>query len=87
MVDKEYFGHQSPTYGSPSSMVSAHGIKYHMVGENLAGAGSVAEAHDGLMGSPGHRSNILNRAYNKIGIGIVNQGKHGLVVTQLFIGE
>ena len=84
MIDNKYFSHYSPRYGSPSSMVAAHGVSYHYVGENIAqGMATVARAHEGLMGSPGHRQAILNPEYRKVGIGIVSAGGV-LTVTQIF---
>ncbi|MCG0275056.1 MAG: CAP domain-containing protein [Thermosediminibacteraceae bacterium] len=86
MIDNNYFGHTSPVYGSPFDMMKAAGISYRYAGENIAGAPTVQRAHDGLMNSPGHRANILNPNYNRIGIGIVNGGPYGKMFTQLFIG-
>ena len=44
----------------------------------------VQQAHTGLMNSPGHKANILSREYRTIGIGIVDGGQYGLMVTQEF---
>ena len=41
-------------------------------------------AHKGLMDSEGHRANILSPDFNKIGIGIMDGGVYGLMVTQVF---
>lgn len=87
MADNGYFAHQSPRYGSPSAMISEQGVSYHFAGENIAAAGSVAEAHSGLMGSPGHRQNILLPQYTMVGIGIVKSGSRGLIITQHFAGD
>ncbi len=87
MVDKNYFSHQSPTYGSPFDMMKSAGIIYGTAGENIAGAPSVARAHDGLMNSPGHRRNILNPAFTHVGIGIVKGGSYGMMFTQMFVGR
>jgi uncharacterized YkwD family protein len=86
MIDKNYFSHTSPTYGSPFDMMSKAGITYRTAGENLAGSFSVPSAHEALMRSDGHRRNILNPAFTHIGIGIVRGGKYGLMITQMFIG-
>jgi len=87
MIDKNYFGHQSPTYGSPFDMMKSAGVSFKTADENLAGAGSVEVAHQNLMNSSGHRANILNKDYTHIGIGIVNGGKYGKMYTQLFVGR
>lgn len=85
MVDKRYFNHNSPTYGSPFDMLKKFGISYSYAGENLALAASVSSAHRALMESPGHRANILNGNYDRVGIGIVVSGGYRYVV-QLFTG-
>ncbi len=36
MRDKHYFGHTSPTYGPPFSMMKAFGVHYLKAGENIA---------------------------------------------------
>ncbi|MDK2880138.1 MAG: hypothetical protein PWR06_2854 [Thermoanaerobacteraceae bacterium] len=86
MIDKHYFGHTSPTYGTPFDALKANGVSFRYAGENLAGAPNVEEAHKALMASPGHRANILNPNYNYIGIGIVDGGPYGKMYTQTFIG-
>ncbi len=86
MIKNNYFGHTSPVYGSPYDMMKAEGITYRKAGENIAGAGTVAQAHTGLMNSAGHRANILDPAYTRIGIGIVKGGPYGYMFTQQFIG-
>lgn len=86
MIDGGYFNHQSPTYGSPFDMMNSAGVSYKTAGENLAGASSVGNAHKNLMNSPGHRANILNGAFNRVGIGVVSGGPYGKMFVQMFIG-
>ncbi len=86
LIDKNYFSHTSPTYGSPFDMMKAAGITYGTAGENLAGSYSVESAHTALMNSEGHRRNILNPAFTHIGIGIVHGGTYGMMFTQMFTG-
>lgn len=86
MIEKNYFGHISPTYGSPFDALKNAGISYRYAGENIAGAPTVEKAHEALMNSPGHRANILNPNFNKVGIGIVDGGPYGKMFTQTFIG-
>jgi len=85
MVDKHYFSHNSPTYGSPFDMLKTFGISYTFAGENLAMAASAASAHNALMASPGHRANMLNSNYDRVGIGIAMSGRYRYCV-QLFTG-
>ncbi len=84
MHDKRYFSHQSPTYGSPFNMMKSFGISYRTAGENIAkGQRTPKAVVDAWMNSSGHRANILNRNYTKIGIGYVADGNYW---TQMFIG-
>ena len=85
MIVNNYFSHTSPTYGDPFTMMTQAGINYRAAGENLAGAKTVDQAHSALMGSAGHRQNILSPSYNKIGVGIAIGGSYGAMYTQLFI--
>ncbi|SMB86824.1 uncharacterized protein, YkwD family [Desulfonispora thiosulfatigenes DSM 11270] len=87
MIDKNYFSHTSPTYGSPFDMMKKYGVTYRTAGENLAGNQSVAAAHQALMNSEGHRRNILNPNFTHIGIGIVKGGPYGMMFTQMFVGR
>lgn len=86
MIDKNYFSHTSPLYGSPFDMMKSAGIKYNYAGENLAGAHSAETAHTNLMNSPGHRANILNASFKEIGIGVVDGGPYKKMFVQMFIG-
>lgn len=84
MVSRGYFSHQSPTYGSPFDQMRAFGVTYRAAGENLAGNQTVPAAHQSLMASPGHRANILNRMYTRVGIGIVPGSQYGQIFVQEF---
>lgn len=86
MIDKNYFDHQSPTYGSPFVMIDNFGIKCSAAGENIAyGARTAQEVMDMWMNSYGHRSNILSPAYNQIGVGVAKKSNGTLYWTQMFI--
>lgn len=84
MKDKEYFSHTSPTYGSPFDMMKQFGITYRTAGENIAMGQQTPEiVVNAWMNSEGHRANILNSSYTKIGVGYVADGNYW---TQMFIG-
>ena len=84
MFARGYFSHETPEGASPFDRLRAAGIRYRTAGENLALSPTLQSAHEGLMKSPGHRENILNPAFGRLGIGIVDGGRRGLMVTQLF---
>lgn len=84
MANRDYFSHNSPTYGSPFQMMRSFGITYRSAGENIARGYSTAHAVvQAWMLSPGHRANILSKTYTQIGVGYTSEGHHW---TQLFIG-
>lgn len=84
MVDKRYFSHTSPTYGTPFQMIKSFGIPFRTAGENIAyGYATPKAVVDGWMNSSGHRANILNASYKQIGVGYVARGNYW---TQMFIG-
>ncbi len=83
MAANNYFSHTSPTYGSPFDMMKNLGIIYSSAGENIAKNNSVKGAHDAFMNSSGHRANILNTSFTKVGLGFYKDGYY-LYVTQWF---
>lgn len=80
-----YFSHTSPKTGTVGDRVSAAGIGYVIVGENLALAADAVGVHEGLMSSPSHRENILRPEFRRLGIGVID-GPTGLMVVQVFSG-
>ena len=88
MINKNYFDHTSPTYGSPFDMMKQFNISYKTAGENIAkGQKTPAEVVKAWMNSQGHRENILNKNYTEIGIGVAKDAKGTLYWTQMFIGK
>lgn len=84
MFQKGYFSHISLGNTSPFDRIKAHNLTYFTAGENLALAQTVEIAHLGLMNSPGHKANILNPKFGRLGIGIMDGGIYGIMVTQNF---
>lgn len=80
-----YFAHTSPVTGDVGDRVGGAGIRFSIAGENLALAGTVADVHEGLMESPGHRANIEAEFYSSIGIAVI-AGPLGLMTVQVFTG-
>ncbi|WP_258171150.1 CAP domain-containing protein [Paenibacillus sp. R14(2021)] len=85
MRDKNYFDHNSPTYGSPFDMMKSFGISYSYAGENIAaGQQSVQAVMTAWMNSPGHRQNILSSNYTQLGVGYAKGGNMSPYWTQEF---
>ena len=77
-------GNETPERLSPFDRMKKHKIRFLAAGENLALGQTLNICHRGLMNSPGHRANILNPAFGRVGIGILDGGIYGLMITQSF---
>ena len=99
MCSLDYFDHHSPTPGLSSPMdrylASAKQLgqsqpEYLLVGENIFYCSvyndiyNVDYAHRAFMESPGHRANILEPRFLKVGIGIYRNAKGEFWVTEMF---
>ncbi|HTK60382.1 MAG TPA: CvpA family protein [Candidatus Baltobacteraceae bacterium] len=84
MFERGYFAHIDPDGIKPYQRVKNAGIVFGVTGENMAMAGDVSVAHEGLMQSPGHRANILRVDYRKIGVGVIDGGVYGKMFVQVF---
>jgi uncharacterized protein YkwD/uncharacterized membrane protein required for colicin V production len=84
MFRRGYFAHNTPEGVDPFQRMNAAGIVFGLAGENLALAPSLQIAHEGLMNSPGHRANILNEGFRKVGIGVLDGGVYGKMFVQEF---
>ncbi len=84
MFERGYFSHYTPEGLSPFDRIKKAGINYLYAGENLALAPDVNKAEQGLMDSEGHRENILNPNFAKVGIGVIDGGIYGKMFSQEF---
>jgi uncharacterized protein YkwD len=84
MLQRGYFSHFTPEGLDPFQRLRKLNIHYRYAGENLALAPALIQAHQGLMKSPGHKSNILHPSYGRVGIGIIDGGIYGLMIAQEF---
>lgn len=85
MVTNEYFGHKSPTYGSPFDLMKRSGVAFKSAGENISGNKSGAAATNAWMANENHKANILNSEYKYVGIGVANDDKYGKLYVVEFI--
>lgn len=99
MCALDYFNHHSPTRGLNSPMdrylktLTENGGKTPnslLVGENIYYCSvfndiyNVDYSHRALMDSPGHRANILEPRFTKIGLGVYRNAKGEFWVTEMF---
>ena len=79
------FSHTRPNGSSFSTALSENGVKFMGAGENIAwGQRSPEEVMNGWMNSSGHRANILNSSFKKIGVVYYVEANGRTYWTQLF---
>lgn len=84
MLNRGYFSHYTPEGLSPFDRMVQADISFNVAAENLAFAPNMTLAHDGLIKSTGHRKNILNGEFRKVGIGVIDAGIYGKMFVQEF---
>lgn len=71
MVARHFFSHTNPDGAGPGQRITATGYRWSTWGENIAyGQKTPADVMNAWMNSPGHRANILNCAFQEIGVGV-----------------
>lgn len=84
MLARGYFSHLTPQHQDPFDRMRRAHVRFLAAGENIAMARTVPLAQQGLMNSPGHRANLLRPQFGRAGIGVLDAGVHGLMITQDF---
>ena len=96
MVDADVFSHTGQGGSTPAQRGTAANYGWVRYAENVAyvsGTGVapderiVRQLHTNLMGSPGHRANILGASFSQVGIGLASgdyQGRPAVFVAQNF---
>jgi uncharacterized protein YkwD len=64
------------------SLTSGVSPGWQLIGENVAVAGSIAQAEAALEASPPHRENLLDPYFTQMGIGAVQVGNRVFVVQE-----
>jgi uncharacterized protein YkwD len=81
MINRDYFSHDIPGYGSVFKKLDSKGYCYKLAGENIGwntypDETATAAIHKMFMDSAGHRRNILNKTWDVMGVGAY-QGPDG----------
>ncbi len=88
MAQKDFFSHVDPEGTDPAERVSAGGLSYQIVAENLFMSTNASNpaplAVESWMGSPGHRQNLLRSGVTETGVGVWRDGPT-YYITQLFL--
>lgn len=78
MIQKNFFDHTNPDGTKWTNWLQALGYSYNTTGENIAyNTYDAVELFNQWWNSPGHRANMMNASYNKVGIGVIlGNGKY-----------
>ena len=84
MIQYNYFDHTNPDGTKWVNWLQTIGYKYTATGENIAyNTYDAVELFNQWWNSPGHRANMMNASYGKVGIGVI-QGNGKYMGTQTF---
>jgi uncharacterized protein YkwD len=87
MINNNYFSDESPTYGTPSQLLTDFGASYKVDGENIAEVANVEAANADFMSDPAHQAIILDSAYTQVGVAVIpDPAISSVVVVEEFIG-
>ncbi|HET9182648.1 MAG TPA: CAP domain-containing protein [Candidatus Angelobacter sp.] len=84
LADHGELSHQFPGEPGLAQRLITTSVRFASAAENIALADDEDEAHLALMGSPGHRENILTTYYTAVGIGVARRNGR-LFVTEDFV--
>jgi uncharacterized protein YkwD/uncharacterized membrane protein required for colicin V production len=84
MLLERFFSHYDVQGLDVSHRLEEAGVRFFIAGENLAYAPDLSTAYEGLMNSDGHRKNILDERFRRIGIGVIDAGVWGKMFVQVF---
>ena len=89
MAEERFFSHTDPEGRTVRQRVSGAGIKWRVLGENLAYSNGyhnpVAASVNGWMDSDGHRRNILDPSYRQTAIGAWISSDGTVYFTEIFL--
>jgi uncharacterized protein YkwD len=80
MATRNFFAHTSPDGDDPFKRLDRAHIHYGYAGENIALDQSPNSAAEALWQSEGHRENILEPHYQKVGIGAIHSANGEIFV-------
>jgi uncharacterized protein YkwD len=84
MIQNNFFDHTNPDGTKWTNWLQSIGYKYTTAGENIAyNTSDAVELFNQWWNSPGHRANMMNASYTKVGIGVI-YGNNKYMGTQEF---
>lgn len=87
MARTKTFAHVLPSDGSLTDRLRARGYAYRSAGENIGLSDDAATAHEAIVQSPAHLSNLLDPRHRRLGLGAVKgptaEGTEGVYLTEV----
>lgn len=83
MATQQQLTHVSDSSGTPADRVRAAGVNAASVSENVALHQTAAQAHEALVGSEAHRTNMMSPTVTHVGLAALRT-ERGVYVTQVF---
>jgi len=87
MARTKTFAHVLPSDGSLTDRLRARGYAYRSAGENIGLSDDPATAHEAIVQSPAHLSNLLDPRHRRLGLGAVKgptaEGTEGVYLTEV----
>jgi len=77
MAAQRFFAHVSPDGDALPDRLEQAGYAYQASGENLGMASGPLAAHAAIEESPGHRKNLLDPTFERVGFGLARQARDG----------
>ena len=84
MLENNYCGHLSPTYGTVRNLLTHHGVAYQYATENVGRSRDVAHSNAAFLSSPTHRRNVLTTTYTRVGVGVAVMPGGFVYVCEIF---
>ena len=84
MFLRRYFSHVTPEGKDGADRMKQAGLVFSWAGENLGYAADIATVHEGFMNSDNHRRNIVDPEFHKVGVGVIDAGIYGKMITEDF---
>ena len=84
MLLRGYFSHDCLDGKTQFNRMVNANVAFAETAENIALAPTAPVVETGLMNSPKHKQNILDPSFNSVGVGVIDTGGHGLLVTEDF---
>ncbi len=86
MIARNFFGHINPSKETPQKRANKLGIKQE-VAENVAINNNITDGHYSLCRSNAHLMNIVNKDWEKVGLGFAWNSDYFVYITQEFAGR